>query len=302
MTVTQSSRIWIQDVYLGAQVFSNLNRNSSTLTRFMSSFIFTLGLLISSVHSVTARGCTTDGLLRYAAEYVESLQTGKLHADFASTTYWENNKTVSTTGPPLKWGGLKIDHNRTIVDQEQCATYTEIISTSPSPGYVIGTQIRMLIHPEDGYTPTLVDSIVTSKGDWQFNASKSLSLVTGENWDTLPTEKRVDRITLEKAADAYLDLWTNKSAAVPWGYPCARMEGSAYTAKGKPDDSCSVGIPAGGQPANTDRRYVTDVTVGSVSVLCKFGSMKSGAPDSHEFRLESGKLRYVHTMTVMTAK
>jgi hypothetical protein len=45
----------------------------------------------------------------------------------------------------------------------------------------------------------------------------------------------------------------------------------------------------------TNRRYVIDETVGAVSVFLTFESL----PDSHEFRLEGGKLRYVHTLTVM---
>jgi hypothetical protein len=76
------------------------------------------------------------------------------------------------------------------------------------------------------------------------------------------------------------------------------MEGSSYTGKGTSTDSCNVGIPSGKEPENTDRRYVIDESMGSASVLCVFQTM-SNAPDSHEIRLEGGKLRYVHTMTVM---
>jgi hypothetical protein len=44
-----------------------------------------------------------------------------------------------------------------------------------------------------------------------------------------------------------------------------------------------------------NRRYVIDETIGSVDVFIDFASI----PDSHEFRVEKGKLRYVHTITVM---
>jgi hypothetical protein len=37
--------------------------------------------------------------------------------------------------------------------------------------------------------------------------------------------------------------------------------------------------------------------MGSVSIFCVWEHMMMAA-DSHEFRLEGGKLRYVHTMTV----
>src|ERR1035438_9515427 len=70
-----------------------------------------------------------------------------------------------------------------------------------------------------------------------------------------------------------------------------RMGGSAYIGKGTDMDSCSVGIPSGNEPPNTDRRYVIVESVGLVSVLCVFQTMANEA-DSHEFRLNSGKLRY----------
>jgi hypothetical protein len=50
-----------------------------------------------------------------------------------------------------------------------------------------------------------------------------------------------------------------------------------------------------------NRRFVVDPTTGSVVVFCTFGAGSpgggSGAPDTHLFRVENGKLRYVHTLT-----
>ena len=86
---------------------------------------------------------------------------------------------------------------------------------------------------------------------------------------------------------------------VPWGYPCNRTEGGMHTGKGDPDDTCSVGVPSGVNITN--RRFLADEITGSVQVFCTFGAGNpngsSGAPDSHLFRLENGKLRYVHTLT-----
>ena len=45
-----------------------------------------------------------------------------------------------------------------------------------------------------------------------------------------------------------------------------------------------------------DRRYVIDESLGVASLFLEFGSI-GNAPDSHEFRVESGKLRFIHTMT-----
>jgi len=51
-----------------------------------------------------------------------------------------------------------------------------------------------------------------------------------------------------------------------------------------------------GSPGEINRRYIIGEAAGNV--LCTFETMRS-VPDSHEFRLENGGLRYVHTMTVM---
>jgi hypothetical protein len=50
-----------------------------------------------------------------------------------------------------------------------------------------------------------------------------------------------------------------------------------------------------------NRRFIVDPTMGSVVVFCTFGAGSvgggGGAPDTHLFRVENGKLRYVHTLT-----
>src|SRR5204863_6802500 len=75
--------------------------------------------------------------------------------------------------------------------------------------------------------------------------------------------------------------------------------GSMHTGRGAADDSCDVGVPSGVNISN--RRYVVDETIGAVVALYTFGAGNanggSGAPDAHLFRVESGKLRFVHTVT-----
>jgi hypothetical protein len=102
------------------------------------------------------------------------------------------------------------------------------------------------------------------------------------------------------AASAYLDAFLEgKKDLVPWGYPCNRTEGGMHTGKGVPEDSCDVGVPSGVNIAN--RHFVADETIGAVVAFCTFGAGGpnggSGAPDTHLFCVENGKLRYVHTMT-----
>jgi hypothetical protein len=60
-----------------------------------------------------------------------------------------------------------------------------------------------------------------------------------------------------------------------------------------------LGVPGGVNITN--RRFVIDEVMGTVTVFCTFGAGGpnggSGAPDMHLFRIENGKLRYVHTLT-----
>ena len=77
---------------------------------------------------------------------------------------------------------------------------------------------------------------------------------------------------------------------MPWGTPCARLEDGMYLNR-----NCDLGVPSG--IPMTNRRYVIDETVGTVDVMLMLDGAP-GMPDSHEYRIEGGKIRYVHTMSV----
>jgi hypothetical protein len=146
-----------------------------------------------------------------------------------------------------------------------------------------------------------VEILWTTTGYWLFNADSYLQHASEENWGTIPAGKRDSRTTLVAAANAYLDAFLDKQLdLVPWGTPCERLEGGAYTGKGSSADSCTVGVPGGVNIAN--RRFIVDETLGTVQVFCTFGAggagdTRRGPADSHMFRVQNGKLRYVHTMT-----
>jgi hypothetical protein len=74
-----------------------------------------------------------------------------------------------------------------------------------------------------------------------------------------------------------------------------------YTTKDfdDPNASCNIGFPEGEDKLPIlNRSYVVDVEMGTVNIFCRFGN-PPGAPDSHTFRLVNGKLRYVHTLTLI---
>jgi len=250
--------------------------------------------LILGLSSVTlvASECTRDTLKTFTNSLIAAQTKGDPTAFADVTSYSENFKTVAAKSGILATP-LIIAHNRSSYDTTACATYTELIITDSKHPYVLGSQIH---YSADATKVTKIETIVTQAGDWLFNATGTYYWASKENWDTIPAAKQDTRAVIQAAADAYLNIFKDKSVVVPWGTPCDRLEGGSYTGTGKATDSCNVGIP--NNLDLTSRRYVIDETVGAVDVFLAFGGT-SGRPDSHEFRIESGKIRYVHTLTNM---
>ncbi|KAH6904098.1 hypothetical protein BKA70DRAFT_1373717 [Coprinopsis sp. MPI-PUGE-AT-0042] len=222
----------------------------------------------------TAQSCTYSFLQNLTTTYVSSQRAGQ-PSPFSSATIYTENFRTATLATGILSHPLNINHTRSLHDTTQCATFTEIVVTDPSHPYVIGTQIRVA----NGQV-NQIDSIITDQGDWLFNATGTQYYASREDWFVIPEADRNTRETIKAGGDAYLDLFSKPNTVVPWGTPCARLEGGIYTGRGLPTDSCNVGVPSGVELVNRG-----------------FGA--SGLPDSHEFRLEKGKLRFVHTMTVM---
>jgi hypothetical protein len=270
------------------------------MARYLISVSFALLGVFAS--AVLAR-CQYTVLRSSTDEYLDSQKYGELSELFAKPgiTYIENN-IVTDIKASILGKPLKIAFDRTLIDQDSCATFTEIIVTEGASGpWVIGTQLRFN-ESTDGdarVTADSIDVVASTVGDLLFNATETLKYSEKERWWPIDDiDNRATRDQLKEAADAYLDLWTNASAPVPWGVPCNRLEGGIYTGNGTAEDSCKVGVPETVQAPNTNRRYVIDDSAGSINVLFTFGAL-GNAPDSHSFRIENGKLRYVHTITVL---
>jgi hypothetical protein len=252
---------------------------------------------IFSITLVTqaSAACTRESLKAVTDAHLTA-QTAGQTSFAANATYTQNRKKVDIKSSILS-RALKIDHSRAQHDIPQCAAFTEFIATDSAAPYVIATQIRV-----DNTTNAVsqIDSIVTTKGDWLFNVTGTYYWASREKWDVIPADKRDTRAAIQAAGDAYCNLFSDKSAKVPWGTPCARLEGGMYTGKGQTSDSCNVGVPSGVNLVN--RQYVIDEDYGTVDIVMDFAGTKgnvgaSGLPDSHEFRIEGGKLRYVHTLS-----
>ncbi|KAI0403967.1 hypothetical protein F4802DRAFT_569229, partial [Xylaria palmicola] len=257
----------------------------------MQGHLLSAAALAVGLFSVSgAAECARETLVAATSKLLAAQTAGKPDTLGAldGVGYLEQFKTADITKGILTTP-LKIDFNRSLHDTVQCATFTEIVAATGSHPYVIGTQMHFTA---DGKLANL-SSLVTDKGDWLFNATGTLYWATREKWDVIPADQRDSRATIQAAGDAYADLFNDKSVKVPWGSPCARLEGGSYTGSGSANDRCDVGVPNG--VALKNRRYIIDETLGAVDIFIDFASL----PDSHEFRVEKGKLRFVHTITVM---
>jgi hypothetical protein len=264
----------------------------------LASLAVALGsVLLAPALSHAEVSCTRGGL-QQAVELYTAAQTKGDPSGLPlakGVGYWENTAPADLQ-KGLITKPMKIDHQRSFFDTDTCQSITESIVTDKAAPYVFSTRLRV---NHDKITE--VEILWTTTGYWLFDADAYLTHSSQENWDPIPADQRTSRGALVAAANAYLDAFLEKRIdLVPWGFPCERTEGGrGYTGKGSPADSCEVGVPAGVNIAN--RRFVVDEVLGTVSVYCTFGAGGpnggSGAPDSHLFRVENGKLRYVHTLT-----
>jgi hypothetical protein len=238
--------------------------------------------------------CTRAELQAAVDSYITAQKAGDVSkmAFGEKPTFLENMAAVDR-GKGLWNQALPIALTRSFLDATRCKTFTEVIVTEGDHQYVIGTRLYV-----DRGKVTRIDSLVTDKGDWLFNANAYLKYSSAEDWSAPAAGARVSAQELINAANAYLDLFSDKFVQVPWGRPCARLEGGAYSnRKSDPNATCEVGIPAGVLYI-VNRDYVVDTEMGVINVFCRFGNSTTGMPDSHTFRLVNGKLTYVHTLSV----
>jgi hypothetical protein len=264
--------------------------------------IVSIGILFCSTSFVRAesaaasqaKGCTRAVLQTAVDNYLAAQGAGDpSKMTLAPRVKYVENMTEIKKEQGLWNTPLPIALHRSLLDVDSCRTFTEVIVTEGSLPYVLGTRLKV----EDGKISE-IDSMVTKKGDWLFNADNYLKYSKAEDWRVLNANERVDRQALIRAGDAYFDHFSDKAVQVPFGKPCARLEGGMYTTRNfdDPNASCDIGFPEDKLPI-INRSYVVDVDMGTVNIFCRFGN-PPGTPDSHSFRLVNGKLRYIHTLTI----
>ena len=221
-----------------------------------------LGFLILPMP--VSASCTRTELQAAVDRYISAQKTGNSSALPLSedVRYSENLKTF-----PLEIGilshALPIAFHRDFLDTHECRTFSEIVVTGSQP-YVMSVRLTV-----NGGAITEIESIVATEGDWKFSAENYLKYSPEEDWHLLTPEERVDRQTIINAANAWMDQFTYEGVKVPWGIPCARLEGGDYTGDG-PRVTCKVGIPIETIEI-VNRSFVIDEDMGTVNVLSRFG-------------------------------
>ena len=251
-------------------------------------------LLLININVQAQAACTRNMLKTAADSYVAAQEAG----DVTKMSLAEDAKFFENMSEVKKADGLwntplKIDQSRSFLDTTRCKTFTEVIVTKGKHPYVLGTRLTVL-----GGKITEVNGLVTDRGDWLFNAKAYLKFSSAEYWGTLTANEQIDGQGLIDAANRYLDLFSDKFIDAPWGIPCARLEGGAYSNRNNdPHATCNVGVPDGVLYI-VNRSYVVDKEKGVVNVFCRFGDSRAGMPDSHTFRLVKGEYRNIHTLSV----
>ena len=248
--------------------------------------------------------CKREALQKLTDTYVKAQTDGKasLLPLEKGASYGENDQAMDIAKGVLA-GPLKVDFTRSFHDTTQCATFTELVAATDPHPYVIHTRMEAT---GNGKKVSKVESVVTDAGDWMFGATEHLATTRTEKWDEIPGDKRDTRQAIQAAADAYLNNWGEPTLPVPHGTPCSRLEGRISTAAKNPEgQTCTMG--AFPQKLNvTNRRYVIDETLGAVSIFHNFPWLDAGIPKdpgtpaSQMFRVEGGKNRYIHEVTICT--
>jgi hypothetical protein len=255
------------------------------------------------VAQVSAVSCRRDQINSAVDDYIQALHYGR--PDYISMarnfTYTENEVFANVTTGTISQN-MTLDISRSLFDTTACAGFVETTAATNKHPYVINAY--MLISDEK---VTLLQLVIADSGDWLFNATSHLYWTKQENWTEISKEKQDSRVAIKAAADAYLDSWADGSVKVPYGTPCARLEGGAYTGnKNTSTNSCHM--PEFPKPfaGASNRRYVIDEEMGGVGIFDNFPFIDTtrpeGTPSVNFLRIEGGNIRYIHETTICATR
>jgi hypothetical protein len=166
-----------------------------------------------------------------------------------------------------------------VVDPGSCRVIVQGVILEPTP-YVVATE---LAYTFNGLGQ--IRSTVIKQGDPDFDAAQTAKLASAEDWSDIAADRRNTRAELIAAATAYLDRLGGDAADVSLAASCQRIDNGAHSA------NCE----AAAGPAFVERRLTVDEAKGAVAVSSNRGEAE-GPPDMRIFRIEDGRVRYVHAI------
>jgi hypothetical protein len=259
--------------------------------------IYSVLLVYVGLASHVSAACSRAMLQEATAAYVQAQAAGQpnMPALASNVSYAENDTPMDIKKGVLSQA-ITVDISRSLHDTTECATFTELSAVTNKHPYVIHTQ---MLFTDDKITT--IQSVVTDDGDWAFNATGQLYWNRQERWDPIPEGMRDSRAVIKAAGDAYLDSWGDAIVEVPYGTPCARLEGGAYTG-GRSPSTNTCKMPQFPQPFKiTNRRYVIDEEMGGLDIFNDFPFIErtkpNGTPSTNFIRVEGGLIRYIHEVT-----
>jgi hypothetical protein len=277
------------------------------MNRFPLKWMVLAGALLAPAVTCAQISCTREGLKTATELYIAAQTTGYARPKSAPITdsavapgfhFFLGDLPISgrlsyvdnfdTTSPGhLISKPLKIDRHLSLLDTARCETFTEVLVSDKASPYAFGTRL----HVNNGVVAE-IEVVWSTTGYQGFDIDSYLKNSSAEDWGTIPPAERDTRATLESAANAYLDaLLAGKADVMPWGFPCNRTAA---------DGPCQAGVPMGTVNI-ANRHFVVDEAIGAVAVFCTFGadpaSGRIRTPDAHLFRVENGKVRFVHALT-----
>lgn len=251
------------------------------MTRFLFAALASAAAFVSSPASAQG-ACNRELLDGIAGDWISAIEKGSgFELNLGEWVDFQANLEIGFMGDFLDTP-RKVDWHRALLDTSACKVMVETVILDDAEPLVLST---VLTNGFFGVSP--ISNIVSGKGDWLFDASATLQRASAEDWSPLPEDRRMTREKLVAVADAYLNRFSDPGVEVPFATPCARLEGGTYI------EDCAAGLPD--DVAMAERQYVVDPVLGAVNVQLRLGPDRLA--DSHTFRIEDGKIRYVHTVT-----
>ncbi len=158
-------------------------------------------------------------------------------------------------------------------DKDRCRTFSEVIVTEGSHQYVIGTRLSV-----DNGKITAIDSLVSDKGDWLFNANAYLKYSSKEDWSAPKTGKGATMLEPHQRGQQLPRPVLRQVREDPVGQAVRAARRRRRTPIAKATTRmrrCEIGIPPGVLYI-VNRDYVVDEEQGVINIFCRFGNSTTG--------------------------